>query len=47
LEAEEGRHGLGLMGRNIFLLPVTYFSTKLVYPFTLLVTGVPLKNDIN
>jgi len=26
--------------RNIFLLPVTYFPTNLVYPFTLRVTGI-------
>jgi len=28
-----------LWGRNRFLLPVTYFPTNLVYPFTLRVTG--------
>jgi len=29
-----------LWGRKRFLLPVTYFSTNLVYPFTLRVTGI-------
>jgi len=29
-----------LWGRNRFLLPVTYFPTNLVYPFTLRVTGI-------
>jgi len=28
------------MGRKRFLLPVTYFSTNLVYPFTLRLTGI-------
>jgi len=27
-------------GRKRFLLPVTYFPTNLVYPFTLRVTGI-------
>jgi len=29
-----------LWGRKHFLLPVTYFPTNLVYPFTLRVTGI-------
>jgi len=29
-----------LWGRKRFLLPVTYFPTNLVYPFTLRVTGI-------
>jgi len=29
-----------LWGRNRFLLPVTYFTTNLVYPLTLRVTGI-------
>jgi len=29
-----------LWGRNRFLLPVTYFPTNLVYPFTLRITGI-------
>jgi len=29
-----------LWDRNRFLLPVTYFPTNLVYPFTLRVTGI-------
>jgi len=29
-----------------FLLPVTYFLTNLVYPFTLRVTGITRKNTI-
>jgi len=29
-----------LWGRKCFLLPVTYFPTNLVYPFTLRVTGI-------
>jgi len=29
-----------LWGRKRFLLPVTYFPTKIVYPFTLRVTGM-------
>jgi len=29
-----------LRGRKRFLLPVSYFPTKLVYPFTLRVTGI-------
>jgi len=29
-----------LWGRKPFLLPVTYFPTSLVYPFTLRVTGI-------
>jgi len=29
-----------LWGRKRFLLPVTYFSTNLVYPFTLGVKGI-------
>jgi len=29
-----------LLGRKRFLLPVTYFPEKLVYPFTLRVTGI-------
>jgi len=28
------------MGSETRLLPVTYFPTKLVYPFTLRVTGI-------
>jgi len=35
-----------LCGRKRFLLPVTYFPTNLVYPFTLRVTGITRKNDI-
>jgi len=31
-----------LWGRNRFLLPVTYFPTNLVYPFTLRVTGIKI-----
>jgi len=36
-----------LCGRKRFLLPVTYFATNLVYPFTLRVTGIinKTKND--
>jgi len=29
-----------LWGRKRFLLPVTYFPTNLVYPFTLRITGI-------
>jgi len=29
-----------LRGRKRFLLPITYFPTNLVYPFTLRVTGI-------
>jgi len=29
-----------LWGRKSFLLPVTYFPTNLVHPFTLRVTGI-------
>jgi len=29
-----------LWGRKRFFLPVTYFQTNLVYPFTLRVTGI-------
>jgi len=41
-----------LWGRKRFLLPVTYFPTNLVYPFTLRVTGINtlmkrLKSDPN
>jgi len=32
-----------LWGRKRFLLPVKYFPTNLVYPFTLRVTGIKLK----
>jgi len=35
-----------LWGRERFLLPVTYFPTNLVYPFTLRVTGIKRKNAI-
>jgi len=35
-----------LWGRKRFLLPVTYFPTNLVYPFTLRVTGITRKNAI-
>jgi len=31
-----------LWGRRRFFLPVTYFPTNLVYPFTLRVTGIIL-----
>jgi len=31
-----------LWGRKRFLLPVTYFQTNLVYPFTLRVTGIKI-----
>jgi len=31
-----------LWGRKRFLLPVTYFPTNLVYPFTLRVTGIKI-----
>jgi len=31
-----------LRGRKRFLLPVTYFPTNLVYPFTLRVTGIQI-----
>jgi len=31
-----------LWGRKRFLLPVTYFPTNLVYPFTLRVTGIKM-----
>jgi len=34
-----------LWGRKRFLLPVTYFPTNLVYPFTLRVTGI--KSTLN
>jgi len=30
-------------GRKRFFLPATYFSTNLVYPFTLRVTGIKTK----
>jgi len=33
-----------LWGRKRFLLPVTYFRTNLVYPFTLRVTGIKILN---
>jgi len=32
-----------LWGRKRFLLPVTYFPTNLVYPFTLRVIGINMK----
>jgi len=32
-----------LWGRKRFLPPVTYFSTNLVYPFTLRVTGIKMQ----
>jgi len=32
-----------LWGRKRFLLPVTYFPTNLVYPFTLRVTGINIQ----
>jgi len=32
-----------LWGRTRFLLPVTYFPTNLVYPFTLRVTGIKIQ----
>jgi len=32
-----------LWGRKRFLLPVTYFTTNLVHPFILLVTGIKLR----
>jgi len=35
-----------LWGRKRFLLRVTYFPTNLVYPFTLLVTGITRNNAI-
>jgi len=35
-----------LWGRKRCLLPVTYFPTNLVYPFTLRVTGITRKNAI-
>jgi len=35
-----------LWGRKRFLLPVTFFLTNLVYPFTLRVTGITWKNAI-
>jgi len=35
-----------LWDRKRFLLPVTYFPTNLVYPFTLLVTGITRNNAI-
>jgi len=35
-----------LWGRKRFHLPVTYFPTNLVYPFTLRVTGIKRKNAI-
>jgi len=31
-----------LWGRKRFLMPVTYFLTNLVYPFTLRVTGIKI-----
>jgi len=34
------------MGRKSFLLPVTYFPTYVVYPFTLEVTGMKISNPI-
>jgi len=33
-----------LWGRKRFLLPFTYFTTNLVYPFTLRVTGIKIRN---
>jgi len=33
------------MGRKRFLLPVTYFPTKLVYPFTLRVMVIKIGAD--
>jgi len=33
-----------LWGRKRFLLPVTYFPTNLIYPITLRVTGIIIKN---
>jgi len=33
-----------LWGRKRFLLPVTYFPTNLVYPFTLRVTGIKIEH---
>jgi len=35
-----------LWGRKRFLLPVTYFPTNIVYPFTLRVTGIKIA-DVN
>jgi len=35
-----------LWGRKRFLLPVAYFPTNRVYPFTLRVTGINTKNHI-
>jgi len=32
-----------LWGRKRFLLPVTYFPTNLLYPFTLRVTGIKIQ----
>jgi len=34
-----------LSGRKRFLLPVTYFPSELVYPFTLLVTGIKTREN--
>jgi len=34
-----------LWGRKRFLLPVTYFPTNLVYPFTLRVTGIKSRSS--
>jgi len=34
-----------LWGRKRFLLPVTYFPTNLVFPFTLRVTGITISFD--
>jgi len=34
-----------LWGRKRFLLPVTYFPTNLVYPFTLRVTGIKIHHE--
>jgi len=34
-----------LWGRKRFLLPVTYFPTNIVYPFTLRVTGIKRKSN--
>jgi len=33
-----------LCGRKRFLLPVTYFPTNLVHPFSLRVTGIKISN---
>jgi len=36
-----------LWGRERFLLPLTYFPTNLVYPFTLRVTGINTFNTFH